>query len=62
MSEDRRHRLVHHPLVSLSIGAVQVSPGTFPTHHEIAAAATVAKKEAKRVEGSSFFIERRAYS
>ncbi len=62
VSEDRRHRLVHHPLVSLSIGAVQVSPGTFPTHHEIAAAATVAKKEAKRAEGSSFFIERRAYS
>jgi len=58
-SEDRKRRLVLHPLVSLSIGAVQAPPGAFPSHHEIAAAAATAKKEAKREEGSSLFIERR---
>jgi EAL domain-containing protein (putative c-di-GMP-specific phosphodiesterase class I)/GGDEF domain-containing protein/CBS domain-containing protein len=58
-SEDRKRRLVHHPLVCLSIGAVQAPPGAFPSHHEIAAAAATAKKEAKREEGSSLFIERR---
>jgi hypothetical protein len=50
---------VIHPLVSLSIGAVQAPPGAFPSHHEIAAAAATAKKEAKRDEGSTLFIERR---
>ncbi len=58
-SEDRKRRLVIHPLVSLSIGAVQAPPGAFPSHHEIAAAAATAKKEAKRDEGSTLFIERR---
>jgi GGDEF domain-containing protein len=58
-SEDRKRRLVHHPLVALSIGAVQAPPGAFLSHHEIAAAAATAKKEAKRNEGSSLFVERR---
>jgi len=58
-SEDRKRRMVHHPLVCLSIGAVKAPPGCFPSHHEIAAAAATAKKEAKREEGSSLFIERR---
>ena len=58
-SEDRRRRLVHHPLVTISIGAVQIQPTCYPSHHEIAAAATVAKKEAKRREGTCLFIERR---
>ncbi|BDU76950.1 GGDEF domain-containing protein [Mesoterricola sediminis] len=60
LGEDRRHQPVLHPLVSLSIGAVEVRPGAFHTHHEVAAAAAVAKKEAKRLEGSSLFVERRA--
>ncbi|MGA2081425.1 MAG: GGDEF domain-containing protein [Holophaga sp.] len=59
LGEDRKHRPVHHPLVTLSIGAVQVPPGAYPSHHEIAAAAAIAKKEAKRIEGCSLFIERR---
>jgi EAL domain-containing protein (putative c-di-GMP-specific phosphodiesterase class I)/GGDEF domain-containing protein len=57
--EDRKRRLVIHPLVGLSIGAVKAPPGAFPSHHEIASAATSAKKEAKRQEGSNLFIERR---
>jgi diguanylate cyclase (GGDEF)-like protein len=60
VSEDRKRRLVRHPLVALSIGAVKAPPGEFPSHHEIAAAAAGAKKEAKRREGSALFIERRA--
>jgi EAL domain-containing protein (putative c-di-GMP-specific phosphodiesterase class I)/GGDEF domain-containing protein/CBS domain-containing protein len=58
-SEDRKRRLVFHPLVGLSIGAVQAPPGAFLSHHEIAAAAALAKKEAKRSEGSCLFVERR---
>jgi diguanylate cyclase (GGDEF)-like protein len=58
-SEDRLGRPVHHPLLSLSVGAVRVPQGAYPSHHEIAAAAATAKKEAKRIEGSSLFVERR---
>jgi hypothetical protein len=47
------------PLVSLSIGAVRVEPGLFPGHHELAASASEAKKMAKRLPGSSLFVERR---
>ncbi|HLO66588.1 MAG TPA: GGDEF domain-containing protein [Holophaga sp.] len=60
MGEDRRRMPVLHPLVSLSIGAVEVRPGDFATHHEVSAAAAVAKKEAKRIEGCSLFVERRS--
>jgi hypothetical protein len=38
---------------------VQAPPGAFLSHHEIAAAAALAKKEAKRSEGSCLFVERR---
>lgn len=58
-SEDRKGHMVFHPLLSLSIGIVQVAPGAFPSHHEISSAATLAKKEAKRIEGNSLFLERR---
>ena len=58
-SEDRQRRMVFHPLLSLSIGAVPAPAGAFPTHHEIAAAAAIAKREAKRQEGCSLFTERR---
>lgn len=58
-AEDRRGQACFHPLLGLSIGAVRVEPGAFLSHHEISAAAALAKKEAKRVEGSALFIERR---
>jgi len=57
--EDRKRKKVMHPLVSLSLGAVKCPPGLFQSYHEISAAAAVAKKEAKRLEGSSLFVERR---
>lgn len=59
ISEDRRGNKVFHSVVSLSIGAVKVETGRYSSHHQIAAAATEAKKEAKKVPYNSLFIERR---
>jgi EAL domain-containing protein (putative c-di-GMP-specific phosphodiesterase class I)/GGDEF domain-containing protein/predicted transcriptional regulator len=58
--EDRRGNRVFFPLLALSIGAVCVEPGAFSNAHEISAVAAEAKKLAKRMEGSSLFVERRA--
>ncbi|MDD5180673.1 MAG: GGDEF domain-containing protein [Gallionellaceae bacterium] len=58
-SEDRNGKVVFHPLTTLSIGAVHIEPGKFISHHEVSAAATEAKKMAKRTPGSSLFIEQR---
>lgn len=58
--EDRRGNRVFFPLLALSIGAVNVEPGAFSNVHEISAVAAEAKKLAKRMEGSSLFVERRA--
>lgn len=58
-SEDRRGRMVFHPPVVLSIGAVPVYQGCFQQHLEVERAASMAKKMAKKTEGSSLFIERR---
>ncbi len=59
-SEDRQGRQHFFPVASLSIGAVQVSPGGFADHHEVAAAASAAKREAKKTRGNSLFVERRS--
>ncbi|MBI5430787.1 MAG: GGDEF domain-containing protein [Nitrosomonadales bacterium] len=59
LSEDRQGRIVHHPLPTLSIGVVWVTPGMFRSHHEVSEAATSAKKMAKKKPGNSLFIERR---
>lgn len=58
-AEDRQGNLTQHPLISLSIGAVWIQPSAFTSHNEVAAAATVAKKEAKKTAGNTLFIERR---
>lgn len=58
--EDRRGNKVFFPLLALSIGAVSAEPGAFSNAHEISAVAAEAKKLAKRIEGSSIFVERRA--
>ncbi|MBI2287133.1 MAG: GGDEF domain-containing protein [Nitrosomonadales bacterium] len=58
-SEDRQGRVVHHPSPTLSIGVVWAAAESFHSHHEIAEAATVAKKMAKKKPGNSLFIERR---
>jgi hypothetical protein len=48
-------------LTSMSIGVVPVERATFNTHSEVAAAATDAKKMAKREPGNAMFVERRRY-
>jgi len=59
VTEDRQGNLVHQPLPTLSIGALQITPGLFRSHHEVSEAATVAKKMAKKIPGNSLFIEQR---
>lgn len=59
MSEDRRGERVFHPLITVSAGVVRVQPGQYGSHHQIAAAAAEAKKQAKKIAGNSLFIERR---
>ena len=59
-SEDRCGNLVFHPLPALSIGCVRVQASAFASHHDVSAALGDAKKEAKRIRGSTLFVERRA--
>lgn len=59
MTEDRQGNLVRHPLPSLSIGAIAITPGLFQSHHEVSESATAAKKMAKKQPGNSLFIEQR---
>jgi diguanylate cyclase (GGDEF)-like protein len=59
MTEDRQSRIVYHPLPTLSIGVIRVVPQLFVSHHEVAEAATAAKKMAKDIPGNSLFMERR---
>jgi len=58
-SEDRHNQVIFHPLVSLSIGASHITADQYFSHHEVSAAATAAKKMAKRTLGNSLFIEQR---
>jgi EAL domain-containing protein (putative c-di-GMP-specific phosphodiesterase class I)/GGDEF domain-containing protein len=58
-SENRRGETEFHPIVSLSVGVVLVWPGAYANIHEVAAAASTAKKMAKREPGCSCFLERR---
>jgi diguanylate cyclase (GGDEF)-like protein len=62
ISEDRNENVVFHPLTSLSIGAVPVKPKQYYSHNEVSAAATQAKKMAKRTKGNSIFVEPRSTS
>ncbi len=58
-SEGRDGKVHFHPLTSLSIGAITVSPGQFMSHYEVSAAMSCAKKMAKKIPGNSLFIEQR---
>ena len=59
ISEDRRGRKVFHALATLSIGAVRIQAVEYGTSYHVASAASEAKKQAKKIIGNSFFIERR---
>ncbi len=56
---DRQGRIVHHPLPTLSIGAVWIIPKLFESQHAVTDAATDAKRLAKEKRGNSLFVERR---
>lgn len=58
-SESRDGIVKFHPLTSLSIGAIQVPPKLFISHHEVSAAMSGAKKMAKKIPGNCLFIEQR---
>jgi len=58
-SEDRRGAMAFHTLMTLSIGAVLVDPTNFHQYQEVARAASEAKRMAKRIDGSSLFIDQR---
>lgn len=67
MAENRRGELGFQNLPTLSIGAVRIHPRQFESHREVSAAASVAKKQAKKgakeqahgVIGGTVFVERR---
>jgi EAL domain-containing protein (putative c-di-GMP-specific phosphodiesterase class I)/GGDEF domain-containing protein len=59
ISEDRQGRKVFCSLMSLSVGAIRVEPHQYDNHHQIAAAATKSKKQAKKIHGNSLFLDRR---
>jgi diguanylate cyclase (GGDEF)-like protein len=48
LAENRKGELVLQALPTLSIGAVAVDSGEYESHREVAAAASVAKKQAKK--------------
>ncbi len=58
-AENRRGQMQFHSLPTLSVGAVPVGVDSFESHREISAAAAEAKKNAKKLAGSSLFVERR---
>ncbi len=58
-SEARDGTVKFHPLTSLSIGAIQIAPGSYASHHEVSAAMSEAKKMAKKITGNSLFVEQR---
>ncbi len=66
MTENRRGEMTFQRLPTLSVGAVRIGPGECESHREVAAAASVAKKQAKKrakeggaMQNGSVFVERR---
>jgi diguanylate cyclase (GGDEF)-like protein len=59
---DRRGQEQFYPIISISIGAIQVSNDAFTSHKEIASISSEVKKQAKKIVGNSLFIDRRDYS
>jgi len=58
-TEDRRGEMAFHPLISISLGAIKAEPGFYTSHHQIASAASEAKKLSKKILGNSLFVSRR---
>lgn len=58
-AQDRQGNNVFFPLLSLSIGAVTPDVARCYTHHQVAALASDAKKQAKKLKGNALFHDRR---
>ncbi len=58
-TEDRRGNQVEYAFPSVSIGALPVVSKQFQSCHEISAVAAEVKKAAKKISGSSLYIDRR---
>ena len=59
ISEDRQGKKVFYSLMSLSLGVIRVEPRQYYSHHQIAASAAEAKRQAKKIHGNSMFLDRR---
>jgi diguanylate cyclase (GGDEF)-like protein len=57
--ENRKGERVFYPLLSLSIGAVSSIGRQFSSCHDVSVAASEVKRQAKKTEGSSIFVDRR---
>jgi diguanylate cyclase (GGDEF)-like protein len=62
VAEDRRGNNIEYAFPSVSVGAVLVQPNQFESCHQIAAVAAEVKKAAKKIPGSSLYIDSRAGS
>lgn len=56
---NRQGENVFHPLTSISAGVVKVEPGIYEAAAQVSRAIGSAKKQAKRIDGSAYFVERR---
>ncbi len=61
-AEDRRGNRMEYGFPTLSIGIVPVTRNQFQEVHEIAIVAAEVKKEAKKTQGSSLYVDRRSYA
>ena len=61
VTENRKGVLDFHRLISLSIGAVEVVPGHFVSHLQVAGIAAEVKKKAKAMVGNSLYVNHRQY-
>jgi diguanylate cyclase (GGDEF)-like protein len=61
VSESRKGKMEFHKLTSLSIGVVEVTPGMFSNHLEVATIAAEVKRRAKAVPGNSLWTNHRQY-
>ena len=58
-TNNRQGLEVFHSIVSLSVGLVKVQPGEFGSHAELSQRLVEGKMLAKKMVGSSYFVDRR---
>ena len=61
VTENRKGQMEFHGLTTLSIGAMEVTPGMFSNHLAVAVVTAEVKKKAKAIKGNSFYCNRRTY-